>query len=143
MNAMTQRLALSLVAVASVLALAGCNPGPRSIETFAGLPDEHDVSGSSEELPEGPQVAWVQDGGRLAVTIWGSSTCPTVGTDLHVVKPAGEGNSVKVDLAPPSDGVCTMDLVPHTTMFWTPLNVTTTEPLTVEIGKETVELPTK
>ena len=89
MNAMTQRLAPSLVAVAGVLALAGCAPGSASIETFAGLPAERDVSQSSEELPEGPQAAWVEDGGRIAVTLWGSSTCPTVGTGIHVVKPAG------------------------------------------------------
>lgn len=143
MNALTQRLALSLVAVAGALALAGCTPGAASVETFAGLPDEHDVAGASEELPEGPQAAWVQDGGRLAITLWGSSTCPVVGTDIHVVKPAFEGNTVKVDLAPPSDGICTMDLAPHTTVFWTPVKVTTTEPLTIEVGDKTIELPIK
>jgi hypothetical protein len=36
-----------------------------------------------------------------------------------------------------------MDFVPHTTVFWTPTDVTTTEPLTVEVAGTTVTVPIK
>ncbi|MET0975585.1 MAG: hypothetical protein ABWX82_07935 [Leifsonia sp.] len=144
MNSSTSRLALSVVvAAAGLLALAGCTPGPGAVENYSGLPDEHDVAGASEEVDGGPQAFWMNDGGQIAITVWGSSTCPPIGKDLNVVEPAGEGNSVDVVMAPISDGPCTMDYVPHTTVFSTPLHVTTAKPLQISVGDTTIELPIK
>lgn len=162
------RLLLIGTVFATALLLAGCTPGSGPIEDFPGLPvveeeaegageaEETEVGGETEdeadeeeavEVPEPtgdePVVQYLNDGGRLAVTIWGSSTCPVVGTDLRVTAGAGEGNAVEVVLPEPDDRPCTMDYVPHTTVFSTPYDVTTTEPLEVTVGDAVVVVPIK
>ena len=60
-----------------------------------GETEDETEEGSAEEVPEPtsdePYVQYLEDGGRLAITIWGSSTCPIVPTDLRVTAEAGEG----------------------------------------------------
>ncbi len=144
------------MAVASVFLLSACNPSPRPIENFAGMPvsdhagDAEGNGGDDEEhadeetATEGLSAQWLGQGGQIAVTVSGSSTCPPVGTRINVIDQAGEGNRVSVDLAElPADQVCTMDYVPHTTVFWSPVFVTTTEPLVVEVGDQSVTVPIK
>jgi hypothetical protein len=163
-----RRLLFAGIAVASALLLTACNPGSAAVEDFPGLPvvdeeveseeenEETDLGGSTEdeideddavEVPEPtgdePYVQYLQNGGRLAITIWGSSTCPVVPTELHVTAEAGEGNAVEAELPEPEVGPCTADFVPHTTVFWTPVDVTTTEPLEVTIGDQVVTVPIK
>ena len=167
-HADVRRLLFASVAVVSALLLSGCAPGSGPVENFPGLPvldeeaeaagDAEDTEeggetedeaeeGSAEEVPEPtcdePYVQYLEDGGRLAITIWGSSTCPIVLTDLRVTAEAGEGNAVEAVLPEPEDGPCTMDFVPHTTVFSTPADVTTTEPLEVTIGDAVVTVPIK
>lgn len=144
-----RRAGLAAAALASVFLLAACAPPTRAAENYPGEPvvehaeeGEHADEGEHEE--GAPQAAWLAQGGQLAVTIWGSSTCPVVGASIEVVEPAGEGNRVAIDLVErPADEMCTMDLVPHTTVFWTPMNVTTTEPLVVEVQDAEVVVPIK
>jgi hypothetical protein len=153
------------VALASVFLLSGCNPSGQAAENFSGLPvaeeaapvdvdpesggeiddpAEEEVEGPAWEESDQPQVAWWEEGGQLALVVYGSSTCPTVGQGIRVLEPAGEGNRVAIDLVQrPDDEVCTMDFVPHTTIFWTPVEVTTTEPLVVEVAGFDVEVPIK
>ncbi|GGI45512.1 hypothetical protein BCL57_001701 [Agromyces flavus] len=163
-----RRLLLASAAVVSALLLAGCAPGPGPVENFPGLPviDEEEVAagdaedteqggetedeteeGSAEEVPEPtgdePYVQYLQDGGRLAITIWGSSTCPIIPTELRVTAEAGEGNAVEAILPEAEEGPCTMDFVPHTTVFSTPADVTTTEELEVTVGDAVVTVPVK
>ena len=164
-----RRLLLATVAVASALLLAGCAPGSGPIEDFPGLPVQDEQveaegevedtelggetetevdEGSAEEVPEPtgdePFVQYLQDGGRLAITIWGSSTCPVIPTQLRVTAEAGEGNAVEAVLPQVDDDrPCTMDFVPHTTVFSTPADVTTTEELEVTIGDAVVTVPIK
>ncbi|MFB9641570.1 hypothetical protein [Agromyces lapidis] len=142
-----RRAGLAAAALASVFLLAACAPPTRAAENFPGEPVvEHGEEGGHEEenVDGAPQAAWVGQGGQIAVTIWGSSTCPVVGDDIRVLEPAGEGNRVAIDLVErPADEMCTMDLVPHTTVFWTPMNVTTTEPLAVEVQDTEVTVPIK
>jgi hypothetical protein len=133
-----------VAAAALVLVLAGCTPSGDSVEHFAGLPDEEDVSQQSPDDDSGVQAFWMGDGEQLAVSVWGSSTCPAVGRSIDVVDSMADGNSVKVSLdAIADDKVCTRDFVPYTTVFWTPLIVTTTQPLQIEVGGQTVTLPIK
>lgn len=153
------------MALVSVFLLSGCNPSGQAAENFSGLPvaeeaapvdvdpesggeiddpAEEEVEGPTFEESDQPQVAWWEEGGQLALVIYGSSTCPTVGQEIRVLEPAGEGNRVAIDLVQrPDDEVCTMDFVPHTTIFWTPVEVTTTEPLVVEVAGFDVEVPIK
>ena len=142
-----RRAGLVAVAVASVFLLAACEPPTGPAENYSGPPVEAS-DGEEVEVPEGPDseptVIWINEGEQLAVTISGSSTCPVVGRDINVVKPAGEGNEVEIDLVErPENEVCTMDFVPHTTVFWTPPDVTTTEPLIVEVSGQSVTVPIK
>lgn len=163
-----RRLLLATAAVASALLLAGCASGSGPIEDFPGLPvveEDAEAEGEAEDTEEGgptedevdeeeveeepeptgdePVVQYLNDGGRLAITIWGSSTCPIVPSDLRVTAEAGEGNAVEAELPELPDGPCTMDYTPHTTVFSTPADVTTTEPLEVTIGDQVVTVPIK
>lgn len=160
-----RRAGLAAVAFASVFLLSACNPSGAPAENFSGLPvaeeaapidvdpesggetedaAEEEVEGPTFEESEHPQVAWWEEGGQLALVVYGSSSCPTVGREIHVLEEAGEGNRVAIDLViRPEDEICTMDFVPHTTLFWTPVEVTTTEPLIVEVAGTEVEVPIK
>jgi hypothetical protein len=153
-----RRAGLLALAVSSVFLLSACNPPSTAAENFPGVPTEADAdvvdvdsgtdaAGDEHEMPsseDGPVVVWWADGGQLALTISGSSTCPVIGDEIRVLEPAGEGNRVAIDLVEqPADQVCTMDFVPHTTLFWTPTTVTTTEPLVVEVADTEVTVPVK
>ena len=164
-NIDVRRLTLAGAALLSALLLSGCASGSGPIEDYPGLPvveeetdegadvESEDESGAEGEdepeeevaVPTGdePFVIYLNDGGRLAITLWGSSTCPVVPTELRVTAEAGEGNAVEAILPEPPDGPCTMDFAPHTTVFSTPADVTTTEPLEVTIGDQTVTVPIK
>lgn len=153
------------MALASVFLLTACNPSGNAAEDFSGLPvaeeaapvdvdpesggeigdaAEAEVEGPAFEDSDQPQVAWWEEGGQLALVIYGSSTCPTVGKEIRVLEEAGAGNRVAIDLVQrPDNEVCTMDRVPHTTIFWTPVEVATTEPLIVEVAGYEVEVPIK
>ena len=163
-----RRSGLIAVALSSLFLLSACTSPSGAAEDFQGRPvpeeaaavdvgagpDEAGVGGDEgEEAEEAvdpmepndePLVVWWADGGQLALTISGSSTCPVVGSDIRVLEPAGEGNRVAISLVQrPADEICTMDFVPHTTLFWTPYDVTTVEPLFVEVMGTEVEVPIK
>lgn len=131
------RVGVAAAAIALVLGLAGCAAGASAAESYAGAPhgiDEDQLSGD-------PQAFYVEDAGAIAVVLWGSSTCPPVGERMVVEKSADEGNIVRVDTREiPGNQPCTRDLVPHTSVFVTPSNVTTTQPLTIRVADTEVEL---
>ena len=97
----------------------------------------------TRDVTGAPQAAWVSQGQKIAITIFGSSTCPNVASAINVVSPADEGNAVSIEVPLPSNGPCTMDLVPHTTEFWTPQDVTTTQPLQISVLDQDIELGIK
>jgi hypothetical protein len=126
-----------------VAALAGCSTNGTAQQNFSGLPPDDVVSQSSEVTNEGLQAFWLEDGAEIAVSIPGSSSCPTIGRDLVVVRAAGDGNVVSLQTEPPKSGPCTQDISPHTTTYYTPGPVTTTRPLTIIVGAHKVVLPPK
>jgi len=160
-----RRVGLAAVALASVFLLSGCNPSGNAAGNYPGLPvaeeavpidvdpesggetddvSEEEVEGPTFEESDEPQVAWWEQGGQIVLVTYGSSSCPMVGEQIRVLEPAGEGNRVAIDLVQrPENEICTMDFVPHTTVFWTPVEVTTTEPLIVEVAGFEVEVPIK
>lgn len=144
-----RRVGFAAAALASVFLLAACSPPTSAAESYAGQPQIEDPLEENEtpepESPEGePQAEWLQQGGQIAVTLYGSSSCPQVGTDIRVLEPAGQGNSVEIEVAEiPEDQICTADFVPHTTVFWTPQNVSATEVLTVHVADTEIEVPVK
>ena len=170
---MAQRLRVrhvgAVLAVLGALSLAGCASNT-PIDDFSGVPlvpvqataeevdveDEGDVEEVEAEaepeveleeldVPEGETTAaYLNYGDRLAIVLWGSSTCPPVGSQIVVTENAENGNAVRVDLVErPDDEVCTMDLVPHTTVFGTPQSITTTLPLRIDVAGEEIELAVK
>ncbi|WP_291046756.1 hypothetical protein [Herbiconiux sp.] len=145
---MRKLVPLTVATLAAAFALTGCTvTGPT--ENFSGLPDEeHIITESEGGEDSGLQAFWLHEGSQIGVAISGSSTCPVIGSKITVVEPEadgeGEGNVVEIATVPLSDDQpCTMDFVPHTSVFWTPDSVTTTEPLTVRVGDQEVELPIK
>jgi hypothetical protein len=153
------------VAVLAALALAGCASNT-PIENFAGVPQVEVAAPHDDEVPDDqatadesaaepeledldvtvgePQAVYLNNGDRLAVVLWGSSTCPPVAERVVVTKDANSGNAVRVDVAEiPADQICTADLVPHTTVFGTPQQISTTQPLKIDIDGQEIVLPVK
>ena len=130
--------AVAMVGCAALL--SGCTGG--SAENYPGLPPKSEVAQSSS-ADSGIQAFWLDEGAEIAVAIWGSSTCPRVGNSIEVVKEAGKGNAVAIGVAPVPNKPCTADLVPHTTVFGTPGQITTTEPLEIRVLDQVVVLPIK
>jgi hypothetical protein len=105
-----------------------------------GAQDVRFVEQELEVEPGQAAATYLENGVKLAVVLWGSSTCPPVGERMHVLP--DEPNAVRIDLREiPQDRPCTMDLVPHTTVFGT--KTSTVEPLVIHVGDETIELPVK
>jgi hypothetical protein len=141
---MKMRKLLPVTAVAAfALALAGCTvTGPT--ENFSGFPDEERLVTEIDEGAEGTVAFWMQEGSQLGIAISGSSGCPVIGSDIKVIEPGGEGNTVEITTVPiPANQVCTMDYVPHTSVFWTPADVSTAEPLTIRVQGEELTLDVK
>jgi hypothetical protein len=112
------RLALaSAVAGLTVIALAGCaQNSTKPVTDYKGEPKGVEAPASS--AGGAPFSVWLKSGDQFTVTLYGSSTCPPVATRFKLT-----GHN-KVDLTIPKPGdkgkVCTMDYVPHTTVFSTP-----------------------
>ncbi|MGO7983800.1 hypothetical protein ACC691_38815, partial [Rhizobium johnstonii] len=62
-------------------------------------------------------AAWLENGSSIAIVLYGSSGCPSVGQSMVV----RASNSLRVTTVPiPADKACTADYAPHTTVFPTP-----------------------
>ncbi len=93
-------------------------------------------------------AAWAPVEGLLYVVTNGSSSCPTFAEPEATLGSGGkrggvdaENGVLTVQLVPPSDGICTMDFVPTTTVVEVPAEADTGEPVPVVLGdKGTVEL---
>lgn len=122
-------LLLAALLVGSAVALAGCAAGGAApTDEYAGPPKG--VIGLPNLSETDNYATWLNDGDSIAVVLFGSSTCPKVGRTMTV----RASNSLRVEIDPiPSDKVCTADLVPHTTVWNTPSEVTTTSNVTIEV----------
>ena len=137
---MKSRWMLGAALVALPLLLAGC---VGSVENFSGEPEEF-AGEAGGDADSGVQAFWLHEGAQLAITVSGSSGCPYVVSGISVLETSDDGNRIAATVpALPADKVCTMDFVPHTTVFSTPGNVTTTKPLTIEVMDTEIVLPIK
>jgi hypothetical protein len=83
----------------------------------------------------GPRVQWADDKQLLAVSLWGSSTCPVEPTGLTQVG----RDYLKIEITKRAGflGNCTADLAVTTYEIRVPEAITTTAPVTVHIdGRE-------
>lgn len=98
--------------------------------TGSGLPDgvtPPDDSGS-------PGAGWAPDEGLLYVVTFGSSTCPIVAEPEATLA----GGTLTVKVGATSDGPCTMDFVPTTSVVGVPDDVDENAPVTVDLGDQVV-----
>jgi hypothetical protein len=112
------RLVAAAALVATVaLGLSACSSGPispKAVSDYKGEPKGVDAPSSS--AGGAPWAAWSQNGAQFTVTLYGSSTCPPVGTKYTVT---GK-QQLKITLKDWGKRPCTQDYVPHTTVFSTP-----------------------
>ncbi|MEJ3403885.1 hypothetical protein WDJ51_03995 [Rathayibacter sp. YIM 133350] len=134
---MPQVLCSSVAVAALALTLAGCaSQGNRPVEDYSGYPKG--ATGTPDESRLEPFASWLSGGDRLALTLYGSSTCPPTGERLNVQSP----NWLDARLVTlPPDTVCTMDYVPHTTVFDTPAGVSSRSDVTITVQGRTITLP--
>lgn len=147
-----------MVGIVVGLGLAGCasddggggaSASPSESQSAAEIQEFADVDieagASGRGLPDGvdqPEssaggVAWSGDGAYLFVMTFGSSTCPMLGDGA-----TAEGATVTVTFEPVSDGPCTMDYVPFTSVVAVPDSVDPMGAVTVELGDlGTLEVP--
>lgn len=102
---------------------------------------EAGVTGSG--LPEGvtppddsgsPGAGWAPDEGLLYVVTFGSSTCPIVAEPEATLA----DGVLTVTVAATSEGPCTMDFVPTTSVVGVPDDVDENAPVTVDLGDQVV-----
>ena len=146
---MTDRSSVPVVAVAVAVAVTvgGCgiprDDAPLHTLTVSPGPTAPDEPGQTYEvLPPPPPVSW--DGGRLSVTTYGSSSCPSGPTDVDVV--GDQELDVWIEPLFPDRDPCTADMAPRTTEVELPDGVSSAEELTVRLRygdehQETVVLP--
>ncbi|HEY5221727.1 MAG TPA: hypothetical protein VIJ18_01570 [Microbacteriaceae bacterium] len=109
---------LGLLAASVAIALAGCSGSPTApITSYPGEPKG--VTAPPSSAGGAPFSVWLKNGAQFTVTTYGSSTCPPVGTDFAVTGT----NQLTVAIKEYKGKVCTMDYVPHTTVFATPNDI--------------------
>ncbi|NNC12027.1 hypothetical protein HII28_09055 [Planctomonas sp. JC2975] len=110
------RLAVaSVVAGLTVIALAGCTQNStKPITNYKGEPKGVEAPASS--AGGAPFSVWLKNGDQFTVTLYGSSTCPPVATKFALTG----HNKMELTISTGGKTACTMDYVPHTTVFATP-----------------------
>jgi hypothetical protein len=116
-----RRLSRTIAALAvAALAFASCAHGTqdstKAVTDYHGEPSGVGIPAGNTE--KAPFSLWLKGGDQFTVTLDGSSTCPPVATQFEVT---GQ-NRINLTVPNPNDQgkICTMDLVPHTTVFSTP-----------------------
>lgn len=114
-------------AALAALVLVGCAGSSGAADSvYAGVPE-----GASLGNGDGPAAAWLGDGERFAVVTMGSSSCPSVATELAVEA----ADHLTLAFAPSSRETCTADLSPTTHEFRLP-NGITERPVTITVSYE-------
>ena len=148
MNALRRVMAVMAVAVATA-AVSGC--ASLVERSYPGEPPESRLPATSLSpspspgsfgLPDpdlGPRAQWADDGRLLAVTLGGSSTCPTEPKALTVEAP--DRLLVEVSQRGGFFGACTADLAFVTYEVRVPDELAASVPVTVTVGDTSLDLP--
>ena len=128
-------VAASAALVAAALLLAGCTSTQvKPASDHAGEPQG--VQPPASSAGGASWATWLEDGKQFGIVLYGSSTCPPKVQSVKVVA----SNQLEATLAPASGGVCTHDIVPHTTVFDTPSGLTTSSDVTVKLPDTTLTI---
>ncbi|WP_285115535.1 hypothetical protein [Leifsonia sp. fls2-241-R2A-40a] len=132
------RLLPAVAALVAVAALAGCSSAPgRPVDDYAGEPKG--VQAPASSAGGAAWAAWLEDGARVAIVLYGSSSCPPKVQNISV----SGADTIKAVLAPAPGGICTRDYVPHTTVFATPDHITKSAEVNVVLPDATLTLPAR
>jgi len=105
-------LAIGLVALAG---LAACGTAALEEESYPGAPRGMELGPDALAGSE-PLATWLDDGARLGIVTWGSSSCLPSVTSISV----GGDNSLTVTLRDEHAGACTEDFGPRTLVIEVP-----------------------
>jgi hypothetical protein len=114
MENFTGRMRAAAIAGAAIaLLVTGCATGPGG--AIDGNPEEAVPAPAPVETAPaqddfGPSVAWLEEGASFELTTYGSSSCPAEVAEVLL----DAADLVTLQLAPPSEGACTMDMAPTT-----------------------------
>jgi hypothetical protein len=75
-----------------------------------------------------PLAGRIEDGSRLRITIWGSSSCPSV-VDSALLD--DDGSKITLDLRADAKAPCTADVAPFTSVIQFPSGVQISSPVRV------------
>ena len=114
--------AASSAAVTTAASTSGSAP-TSSVSYTKGLPP-----GAAPNTTFDAYAVWAEPG-RLYVVTFGSSSCPKLPATVTV----GNGNRLGVTTKPTSDGPCTMDIGPTTSVVDVPPGVDDSRPVEVSI----------
>lgn len=107
-----QRHAATLTAalVVAAVAFSGCNSHQPRLVAITGSPGiGHGIKTKGE-----PAAAWVRRWNRIAITVFGSSSCPPVPTHVRVDVAQA---LITVTISDNYKGPCTADLAPYTSVI--------------------------
>lgn len=111
------RAGAGITVVALVALLSGCGDGSVARETYRGLPSGVEI-GEGDALSTDPVLTWLEDGDALAITTWGSSSCPPVAVEIE-----SDRHSITVVFEDSDDDMCTTDLAATSHEFDVPGSV--------------------
>jgi hypothetical protein len=135
-NRAARPLTTAAALVAAALLLTGCAGSQVKPATdYSGEPKGVEAPASS--AGGASWATWLQSGKQFGIVLYGSSTCPPTVQSVKVVA----ADRLEATLSPASGGVCTHDLVPHTTVFATPSTVKTGSDVTVKLPDATITIP--
>ena len=121
---------------ALALMLGGCTSGLAST-TYEGIPDGAVYGENSGDMLDGVRVGWLDDGALIALTTYGSSSCPVPPDALAVSEP----DALTITLGSSFGLFCTADMHATTYEIPTPTEVDTFSQVQVDVDGLALELP--
>lgn len=115
---------VALVLAITVMFLSACAPTSIADGSYRG---EIEPSAEADEPFSGqPRIGWIERNKRFALTIWGSSSCPSIPTSIK----AEANNAITIHFEQSPRDSCTADMAATTYEFTVPSGSGAT-PLTV------------
>lgn len=146
MRTPSTRLVALFGAAATLSFLVGCAQPSVVVRAYDGFPEGTGPPSAAptpgaSELPEpdlGPKVQWADRSRMIAVSLWGSSSCPSEPDAVEVV--TRDRLAITTRARSGFLGACTADLAVRTYEIRVPASVSTSQPLTVTVDRHTLRL---
>ncbi|MGG7507170.1 hypothetical protein [Plantibacter sp. YIM 135249] len=120
---------IAAAALTGALLLAGCSGAPFSSD-YAGVPTNAPNESSNDPSANTPVAVWTTDGTSIALTTFGSSSCPAAPTKVEVVS----ATKLSMPLKATGGEVCTADFAPHTYEIPKPDGIDASKSITIDFG---------